>query len=175
MYGFQARLVLSALGAVVIYNFPVQGMTTSYYYTILAFTLTTSFSVTTQFVSQVILMLLHSTLRSIFILFAYGKVSSLELCQEIPSYCTIVNYIPPLQGSFFTRISDASIGGTYLTLLNTFANLGGTWPKFFVLYFVDFFTVKQCIGGEHICCIKFLSHVEVMRSFSIYKYLHLNM
>ena len=24
-----------------------------------------------------------------------------------------------------------SIGGTYLTLLNTIANLGGTWPVFF--------------------------------------------
>ncbi|KAL6070226.1 Solute carrier family 33 member 1 [Balamuthia mandrillaris] len=49
------------------------------------------------------------------------------------------------QGAFFARISDSSIGGTYLTLLNTFSNFGGTWPKFFVLYFVDFFTTKHCI------------------------------
>ena len=36
-------------------------------------------------------------------------------------------------GSYFTKISDPSIGGTYMTLLNTLSNLGGTWPKYFVL------------------------------------------
>jgi hypothetical protein len=50
--------------------------------------------------------------------------------------------------AFHTRISDPVIGGTYMTvchlqtwpllsyrsqLLNTFTNLGGTWPKYFVL------------------------------------------
>ena len=48
------------------------------------------------------------------------------------------------QGSFFAKISDTSIGGTYLTLLNTITNLGGTWPKFFVLWAVDVFTVTEC-------------------------------
>lgn len=28
-------------------------------------------------------------------------------------------------GSFFTKISDPLIGGTYMTLLNTISNLGG--------------------------------------------------
>ncbi|KAA8499441.1 putative membrane protein [Porphyridium purpureum] len=45
-------------------------------------------------------------------------------------------------GAFFARISDDSIGGTYLTLLNTISNLGGTWPKVFALYFVDYFTAR---------------------------------
>ncbi|KAI6045025.1 acetyl-coenzyme A transporter 1-domain-containing protein [Pisolithus marmoratus] len=36
------------------------------------------------------------------------------------------------------------IGGTYMTLLNTFTNLGGTWPKYFVLKGVDYFTVAYC-------------------------------
>ena len=52
--------------------------------------------------------------------------------------------------AFHTRVSDPVIGGTYMTvrgtqhvipitlnlslkLLNTFANMGGTWPKWFVL------------------------------------------
>ncbi|KAG2023153.1 hypothetical protein CC2G_000840 [Coprinopsis cinerea AmutBmut pab1-1] len=35
--------------------------------------------------------------------------------------------------AFHTRVSDPLIGGTYMTLLNTFTNLGGTWPKWFVL------------------------------------------
>ncbi|KAJ6574665.1 MFS general substrate transporter [Mycena capillaripes] len=63
--------------------------------------------------------------------------------------------------AFHTRVSDPLIGGTYMTLLNTFTNLGGTWPKYFVLkgkkiYFllcihvyspnlgVDLLTVAHC-------------------------------
>ncbi|XP_011270603.1 hypothetical protein CAOG_08932 [Capsaspora owczarzaki ATCC 30864] len=48
------------------------------------------------------------------------------------------------QGAFFARISDASIGGTYMTLLNTVSNFGGTWPKFFILRSVDMLTVSHC-------------------------------
>lgn len=47
-------------------------------------------------------------------------------------------------GSFFTKISDPAIGGTYMTLLNTFSNLGGTWPKYFILLAVDYFTHAPC-------------------------------
>ena len=32
------------------------------------------------------------------------------------------------QMAFYNRISDPAIGGTYLTMLNTLANLGGQWP-----------------------------------------------
>ncbi|KAF7340056.1 GYF domain-containing protein [Mycena venus] len=46
--------------------------------------------------------------------------------------------------AFHTRISDPLIGGTYMTLLNTFTNLGGTWPKYFVLKGVDLFSVATC-------------------------------
>jgi hypothetical protein len=47
-------------------------------------------------------------------------------------------------GSFFTKISDPAIGGTYMTLLNTLSNLGGTWPRYFVLLAIDFFTNAPC-------------------------------
>jgi len=46
--------------------------------------------------------------------------------------------------AFHTRISDPVIGGTYMTLLNTFTNLGGTWPKYFVLKAVDLFSTATC-------------------------------
>ncbi|KAI0809284.1 MFS general substrate transporter [Irpex lacteus] len=46
--------------------------------------------------------------------------------------------------AFHTRISDPVVGGTYMTLLATFTNLGGTWPRFFVLKGVDFFSVATC-------------------------------
>jgi len=47
--------------------------------------------------------------------------------------------------AFHTQIADPIIGGTYLTLLNTISNLGGTWPRFFVLEGVDYFTKATCI------------------------------
>ncbi|KAG7090807.1 hypothetical protein E1B28_009891 [Marasmius oreades] len=46
--------------------------------------------------------------------------------------------------AFHTRVSDPVIGGTYMTLLNTFSNLGGTWPKWFILNGVDVFSVATC-------------------------------
>ncbi|KAF8525237.1 MFS general substrate transporter [Hysterangium stoloniferum] len=46
--------------------------------------------------------------------------------------------------AFHTRIADPLIGGTYMTLLNTATNLGGTWPRYFVLRGVDIFSVATC-------------------------------
>lgn len=47
-------------------------------------------------------------------------------------------------GSFFTSIADDRIGGTYLTLLNTCSNFGGTYPKFFIFTLVDVLSIKGC-------------------------------
>ncbi|KAF9056449.1 acetyl-coenzyme A transporter 1-domain-containing protein [Panaeolus papilionaceus] len=46
--------------------------------------------------------------------------------------------------AFHTRVSDPLIGGTYMTLLNTFTNMGGTWPKWFVLKGIDLFSEATC-------------------------------
>lgn len=46
--------------------------------------------------------------------------------------------------AFFAKISDPRSGGTYMTLLNTLSNLGGTWPSTVILYFVDLLTWKEC-------------------------------
>ncbi|KDN50269.1 hypothetical protein RSAG8_01605, partial [Rhizoctonia solani AG-8 WAC10335] len=46
--------------------------------------------------------------------------------------------------AFHTQVSDPLIGGTYMTLLNTVSNLGGTWPRYFVLKGVDAFSEATC-------------------------------
>ncbi|KAG6857611.1 hypothetical protein H0H87_010179 [Tephrocybe sp. NHM501043] len=52
--------------------------------------------------------------------------------------------------AFHTRVSDPLIGGTYMTLLNTFTNMGGTWPKWFVLKGVDLLSDATCMVAEGI-------------------------
>ncbi|KYQ90428.1 putative acetyl-CoA transporter [Tieghemostelium lacteum] len=49
------------------------------------------------------------------------------------------------QTSYFLKISDKSIGGTYLTLCNTIANFAGTYPKIIILTLVDKLTTSKCI------------------------------
>ncbi|TIB66898.1 hypothetical protein E3P77_01993 [Wallemia ichthyophaga] len=46
--------------------------------------------------------------------------------------------------AFHTQIADPLIGGTYMTLLNTVSNLGGTWPRYFVLKAVDGLSIATC-------------------------------
>ncbi|KAK5998830.1 hypothetical protein PT974_01213 [Cladobotryum mycophilum] len=46
--------------------------------------------------------------------------------------------------AFHAKVSDPVIGGTYMTLLATVSNLGGTFPRYFVLKLVDSFTSATC-------------------------------
>merc|ERR1719362_1030217 len=46
------------------------------------------------------------------------------------------------QMTFFASRVDPAIGGSYMTLLNTAANLGGTWPSPIVMWLVGQFTVS---------------------------------
>ncbi|KAF2090233.1 hypothetical protein K490DRAFT_36094 [Saccharata proteae CBS 121410] len=50
--------------------------------------------------------------------------------------------------AFHAKIADPVIGGTYMTLLATVSNLGGTFPRFFILKFVDLFTAAQCVPAS---------------------------
>ena len=52
------------------------------------------------------------------------------------------------QVSFFTRVSDKTVGGTYMTLLNTISNIGSSWPNTLVLYLVDLISIKHCTYDE---------------------------
>lgn len=46
--------------------------------------------------------------------------------------------------AFHTRIADPILGGTYMTLLNTLSNFGGTWPRIIVMSMINYFTVSRC-------------------------------
>lgn len=47
-------------------------------------------------------------------------------------------------GSFFNRVSDPAMGGAYLTLLNTIANMGVILPKTPLFAAMDWLTFSQC-------------------------------
>lgn len=49
-----------------------------------------------------------------------------------PNMCAFLEQIVSRPACVFCRISDPSMGGAYLTLLNTIANLGITLPKIFI-------------------------------------------
>lgn len=61
---------------------------------------------------------------------------------QVTVYCMFV-----AQMAFHAKISDPAIGGTYMTLLNTVANLGGNWPSTLALWLVDYMTWKSCSNG----------------------------
>lgn len=46
--------------------------------------------------------------------------------------------------AFHTRVADPVIGGTYMTLLNTLSNFGGTWPRLLIMSMINYFTVYEC-------------------------------
>jgi PAT family acetyl-CoA transporter-like MFS transporter 1 len=54
------------------------------------------------------------------------------------------------QMSFFAKVSDPAIGGTYMTLLNTVANLGSKWPTTCALWLVHVLTVPGMLDGYHV-------------------------
>lgn len=57
------------------------------------------------------------------------------------------------QMTFFASRVDASIGGSYMTLLNTAANLGGTWPSSVIMWTIGTFTPdSQCNPSENAEC-----------------------
>jgi PAT family acetyl-CoA transporter-like MFS transporter 1 len=55
--------------------------------------------------------------------------------------------------AFFSKIADPSIGGTYMTLLNTISNLGSKWPSILALWALPKMTYTACqansIGGGY--------------------------
>ncbi|XP_018573648.1 acetyl-coenzyme A transporter 1 [Anoplophora glabripennis] len=72
-------------------------------------------------------------------------VTFLVICYALHQVCVYCMFVSIM--AFFAKISDSSVGGTYMTLLNTVTNLGGNWPGILALYFVDPLTWKQCEGG----------------------------
>jgi PAT family acetyl-CoA transporter-like MFS transporter 1 len=46
--------------------------------------------------------------------------------------------------TFFSKISDPAIGGSYMTLLNTIANWGSKWPNVTMLWLLPKLTLNVC-------------------------------
>ncbi|ORX51411.1 MFS general substrate transporter [Piromyces finnis] len=79
-----------------------------------------------------------------------GEISSgyfilIILSTVLSSFMSTVQFVSI--GCFFARIADPTVGGTYMTLLNTLSNLGGTWPRPLILEGVDVLTdYGECQG-----------------------------
>jgi PAT family acetyl-CoA transporter-like MFS transporter 1 len=71
----------------------------------------------------------------------YVRVLVVQLIYSLASNVLFVS-----QCSFFAQVCDSSIGGSYMTLLNTISNLGSSWPKFLIFAAVDHFTCKEKEG-----------------------------
>ncbi|CAL8125309.1 unnamed protein product [Orchesella dallaii] len=69
----------------------------------------------------------------------YVMIVAIYAIHQIAVYTMFVSIM-----SFFAQISDPSVGGTYMTLLNTICNLGGNWPSTVALWLVDPLTTKVC-------------------------------
>lgn len=76
-------------------------------------------------------------------LWFYARVLAVQVLYSLASNILFVS-----QCSFFAQVCDSSIGGSYMTLLNTISNLGSSWPKFFVFAAVDQFTCKEAAAGQ---------------------------
>ncbi|KAH8882690.1 acetyl-coenzyme A transporter 1 [Thozetella sp. PMI_491] len=83
----------------------------------------------------------------VVVIFPSGGVTGWYLLVVIAShvFSTFTNTVMFVAVSaFHARVADPVIGGTYMTLLATVSNLGGTFPRFFVLRLVDAFTSATC-------------------------------
>jgi MFS transporter, PAT family, solute carrier family 33 (acetyl-CoA transportor), member 1 len=68
--------------------------------------------------------------------------------------------------AFHAKIADPVVGGTYMTLLATVSNLGGTFPRFFILKLVDVFTRATCVPPGSLPDEKTLKGALVTTPFS---------
>lgn len=71
----------------------------------------------------------------------YGKVVILQLAYAVTSNVWFVS-----QCCFFNTVADESMGGTYMTLLNTISNMGGAWPKVVIFWAVDWLSCKEDVA-----------------------------
>lgn len=73
----------------------------------------------------------------------YALVVFLYSLHQVTLYSMFVSVM-----AFFAQVSDPAVGGTYMTLLNTLTNLGGTWTSTLALWFVDSLTSRSCLADQ---------------------------
>ncbi|GIL91611.1 hypothetical protein Vretifemale_19225 [Volvox reticuliferus] len=71
---------------------------------------------------------------------AFGGLAAVSLTTSFVSYLGFT-----AQGSFFNTISDPDMGGAYLTLLNTIANMGFMLPRTPLFWLMDKLTIARCM------------------------------
>uniref|UniRef100_A0A7S2V9W8 Uncharacterized protein n=1 Tax=Entomoneis paludosa TaxID=265537 RepID=A0A7S2V9W8_9STRA len=76
------------------------------------------------------------------------------------------------QMTFFASRVDPAIGGSYMTLLNTAANLGGTYPASFVMWLVGALTrpatcILDNVTGKEVCTGGFDPYFMLQVAFSL--------
>ncbi|VDO80816.1 unnamed protein product [Soboliphyme baturini] len=76
-----------------------------------------------------------------FPVYYYCMIMLIYCAHQVTAYAIFVS-----QMAFHAQISDPNVGGTYMSLLNTMANLGANWPITMALSVVDNFTWKYCTG-----------------------------
>lgn len=74
----------------------------------------------------------------------YSALMTVLVLHEIASTSIFISFM-----SFFARIADPTIGGTYMTLLNTITNLGGMWPRPLALWLLPKLSTYECISSTH--------------------------
>ncbi|KRX15004.1 Acetyl-coenzyme A transporter 1 [Trichinella nelsoni] len=72
----------------------------------------------------------------------YALILLIFALQQVALHCMFVS-----QMAFHAKVSDPTVGGTYMTLLNTVANLGGNWPLTVALSLTELVTVRRCEKG----------------------------
>ncbi|VUZ49674.1 unnamed protein product [Hymenolepis diminuta] len=66
------------------------------------------------------------------------------LITQLVAYTIFSSVMFVCQMAFHAKISDPSIGGTYMTLLNTMANMAAALPSTVMLFFVEPLTWRSC-------------------------------
>lgn len=76
----------------------------------------------------------------------YGFYLTLYLWLSIYAGLNTVHFVSFM--SFYSKVSDETMGGTYMTLLNTVSNLGFKWCETATMFLIDAVTVKECVGAK---------------------------
>ncbi|XP_003372630.1 acetyl-coenzyme A transporter 1 [Trichinella spiralis] len=72
----------------------------------------------------------------------YALILLIFALQQVALHCMFVS-----QMAFHAKVSDPTVGGTYMTLLNTVANLGGNWPLTVALSLTELVTCDVLVDG----------------------------
>lgn len=87
-------------------------------------------------------------------------------------YSLLMSTLEMTKVFFYTQISDKTIGGTYMTLLHTFSNIGFNWPATLGFYLLEIFTEKNCMIDNSFNLNA--THAELHTNESTHTFYHIN-